>query len=24
MPHNPIRVVVGPANYFSHPGSFNH
>ncbi|MBL3467868.1 oxidoreductase, partial [Klebsiella pneumoniae] len=22
MPHNPIRVVVGPANYFSHPGSF--
>ena len=23
MPHNPIRVVVGPANYFSHPGSFN-
>ena len=18
MPHNPIRVVVGPANYFSH------
>ncbi len=19
MPHNPIRVVVGPANYFSHP-----
>ncbi len=24
MPHNPIRVVVGPANYFSHPGSLNH
>lgn len=24
MPHNPIRVVVSPANYFSHPGSFNH
>lgn len=24
MPHNPIRVVVGPANYFSHPGSFNY
>ncbi|HAN7657903.1 TPA: hydroxycarboxylate dehydrogenase HcxA, partial [Escherichia coli] len=24
MPHNPIRVVVGPANYYSHPGSFNH
>ncbi len=23
MPHNPIRVVVGPANYFSHPGSLN-
>lgn len=22
MPHNPIRVVVGPANYFSHPGKF--
>lgn len=24
MPHNPICVVVGPANYFSHPGSLNH
>ncbi len=24
MLHNPIRVVVGPANYYSHPGSFNH
>ncbi|WP_249440918.1 hypothetical protein, partial [Escherichia coli] len=23
MPHNPIRVVVGPANYFSHPGRFS-
>ncbi len=23
MPHNPIRVVVGPSNYFSHPGSLN-
>ncbi|XNM68372.1 hypothetical protein ACLK2E_03460 [Escherichia coli] len=21
MPHNPIRVVPGPANYYSHPGS---
>ncbi|MCU9672300.1 oxidoreductase, partial [Escherichia coli] len=24
MPNSPSRVVVGPANYVSHPGSFNH